>query len=77
VTRKKIERYIWLNNFPLPKEICEIDSRYGFYRVLNNGKFEFVSACDPRAKQWVSMNKDDLKRLLNEKTRTRENKKSH
>lgn len=72
ISRKEIEAALWLNN-GLPAELCgpnkaeslhpEIWS-YGFYRRLNNGKYEFVPFCSPHAREWVSMHKDDFKRIL-------------
>jgi hypothetical protein len=41
---------------------------YGLYRRLNNGNFEFVSFCDSKAKEFLSMYKSDLEDLLNEQT---------
>lgn len=53
-----------MNNFPLPEEMCQESMEYGFYRKLNSGLFEFVSACDEDAFEWVSIHKDDLAKLL-------------
>ena len=77
ITRSEIEATVWLNNSPLPNEICRANpelTRYGFYRRLNDGRFEFVSFCRPNAKEWIAIHKDDLERLLN-KLRESENKK--
>lgn len=64
VTKRRVNKYLWLNNFPLPPEACSVTMEYGFYRKLNNGKFEFVSACSEESQDWVSMHKDDLAKLL-------------
>jgi hypothetical protein len=79
VSRKKINAAIWLNNFPLPEDICEANpdlKQYGFYRKLNTGNFEFMSACKPAAKDWLSMHKDDFKKLMNRATLPDESEKA-
>jgi len=49
----------------MPSDLCQAGGKdYGFYRRLAGGKLEFVSFCSPKAKDWVSIHKDDLKRLL-------------
>jgi hypothetical protein len=71
VSRKEIRAAIWLNNGPIPKEICEREPEvawYGFYRRLNNGKLEFVSFCNPDSKEWLAMHKDDFAELINRGT---------
>ncbi len=69
VTRRQVQAAIWLNNAPLPADLCrdvpEL-SRYGFYRRLNDGRLEFVSWCKEEAGQWFAIHKDDLERLLNQ-----------
>lgn len=69
-TKTQINAAIWLNN-GLPAEFC-CDKcegwEYGFYRKLNDGKFEFISLCDPKAKDWVSMHKDDFKKFTDSLT---------
>lgn len=67
VTRKEIEAYAWLNNTPLPPELCEREptlKRYGFYRRLNDGHLEFITFCNPLARDWVAISKRDMKNLL-------------
>lgn len=69
VTRNQINSYLWLNNSPIPTEICEREpllKDYGLFRRLNNGNFEFISICDARMKNFLSMHKNDLARILNE-----------
>lgn len=70
MTRKKVNAYLWLNNSPIPQEICDREpdlNDYGFYRKLSNGKLEFVGFCEPLAKEFFAMYKTDLERLLNDK----------
>ncbi len=64
--RSEIEASIWLNNAPLPDSVCVIpeNTHYGFYRRLNDGRFEFVSFCDARAHDWLAIHKDEFQRLL-------------
>ncbi len=69
VTRNRINAYLWLNNSPVPQEICDREpalKEYGIYRRLNDGNFEFISVCDIRMKNFLAMHKDDLARILNE-----------
>jgi hypothetical protein len=71
ISRKKIRAYIWLNNSPIPQEICAREPSlfdYGVYRKLNDGKLEFVSFCESKAKEFLSMHKSDFERILNENT---------
>lgn len=66
-TRQEIDAYAWLNNSPLPPDLCakfpELKDR-GFYRRLDSGGFEFKSWCDPDAGDWIAFNKRDLQRML-------------
>ena len=58
ITRKQVDAAIWLNNAPIPADICEREpqlKQYGFYRKLDNGKIEFLSFCKPSAGQWVAV----------------------
>lgn len=67
ITRDEVDATIWLNNLPLPAELCEREpqlKKRGFYRRLDNGKLEFVSVCNPKAKDWISANKVDFNRIL-------------
>ena len=65
--RAEVNARIWLNNAPIPIEIClrepELE-RYGFYRKLNDGSFEFISFCSTEASHWVAMFEDDFKDLM-------------
>jgi hypothetical protein len=66
-SRQEIEAAAWLNN-GLPEELCKKEpelQNYGFYRRLNNGKFDFISFCNPESKRWISFFDQDLKKLLN------------
>jgi hypothetical protein len=68
VTRERVNAYLWLNNTPIPQEICDREpllKDYGLFRRLNNGGFEFISFCESKVNQFYSMNKDDLARILN------------
>jgi hypothetical protein len=68
VTRERINAYLWLNNTPIPQEICDREpllKDYGLYRRLENGKFEFISFCESKVNQFYSMHKDDLARIIN------------
>jgi hypothetical protein len=66
-TRPEINGRIWLNNTPIPEDICLREPSlkdYGFYRKLNDGKLEFVSFCSPEAFHWIAMHELDFKDLL-------------
>lgn len=68
IRRAEIEATLWLNNSPIPDELCSRDpelQKYGFYRRLNSGQLEFISLCSPKAREWISIHKDDLERILN------------
>lgn len=75
MTRKKLNIYIW-NTTGLPPEMCEEAERkgykIGFTRILNKcpkGQkecFEFVSFCEAKGAQFLSMHKNDYEMLLNE-----------
>lgn len=67
VTREQVSAIVWLNNFPLPAEYCEQFPELklrGFYRKLNNGKIEFVSACKAEARNMVTSTEKDFNELL-------------
>ena len=69
ISPKKIRAALWINNLPVPEEVCKESPElydYGFYRRLNDGSFEFVSVCDKVASEFFEMYKDDLKNILNE-----------
>ena len=68
ITRGKIEAAIWMNN-GLPDDVCEREpvlKQHGFYRKLNNGKYDFRSFCHPEAVRWLSMHETDFNKLLDE-----------
>ena len=78
ISRKEIEAVIWLNNSPLPAELCTrepILSQYGFYRRLNNGKFEFISFCNPEATKWFAIHEKDMANILDQTLPSKEKKK--
>ena len=65
--RSEINATLWLNNAPIPKEICEANKElynYGLYRRLNDNSLEFVSFCSLLASRWISIHSDDLAKLL-------------
>jgi hypothetical protein len=64
VSREEIDAVLWLNNAPLPAEICAVSDRYGFYRKLNDGKLEFISWCKTEAADYVAIRKDDLEKIF-------------
>jgi hypothetical protein len=67
ITRDEIDAVIFLNNGPLPSGICDREpelKKYGFYRTLNSGKFEFMSFCHPKANKFLSAREDDLNEIL-------------
>jgi hypothetical protein len=69
VSKKRIRAHIWLNNSPIPQEICDREPTlkdYGVYRRLTNGKLEFVSFCEGLASEFLSMHKSDFEKLMNE-----------
>jgi hypothetical protein len=68
ISRQRLKTYLWLNNTPLPKDICEREpelKEYGFYRKLNDGTFEFVTFCGDKAKDFFAIYKKDLETILN------------
>ena len=68
-TRKQINATVWLNNAPLPKELCDLKpelQKYGFYRKLDSGSLEFISFCNPLATKWLSIHESDFNKLLDE-----------
>lgn len=68
IHRPQIYANLW-NSAPLPVELCDKYPEikpYGFYRKLNNGKFEVMPYCSPLSENWLAIYKDDLEKLLNE-----------
>lgn len=63
---------MWENNAPLPPELCGPKDatpqnplwQYGFYRILNDGKIEFISFCDAKSREWLAIYYQDLENLL-------------
>lgn len=57
---------IWLNS-GLPQDLCtkypEL-TNYGFYRALNDGKYELLSYCNGNAEKYISMQKDKFNEIL-------------
>lgn len=73
LTRQQVRAYTWLNNSPLPADLCEKNpelQNYGFYRRLKDGKLEFVSFCQPCeppkacAADFISIYKVDFENVL-------------
>lgn len=71
LTREEVEAVIFLNNFNNSKgsmsEVCDRNPEirsYGFYRVLDDGNKEFVSVCNPIARDFLAVHKDDFNRLM-------------
>lgn len=65
----KVNAAIWLNNSPIPAEVCAREPTlkdYGFYRRLDTGQLEFISFCDPKSAEWLSMFTEDFNRLMDE-----------
>lgn len=57
---------IWLNS-GLPKEICDKNpelNSYGFYRKLNDGKYELLSYCNANSERYLSMHEEKFKEIL-------------
>jgi len=66
-SRAEIQAHIFLNNSPLPQEICDREPElrnYGLYRRLNDGKFEFLSFCSVEANKYLSMHETEYQKLL-------------
>lgn len=65
--RAEINATLWLNNSPLPIELCaqhqELNN-YGFYRRITDDNFEFISFCDQSASKWIAIHESDLEKLL-------------
>jgi hypothetical protein len=68
VSRKQIEAATWLNNFnAVPKEACypgQALHRVGFFRRLDDGKFQFISICSDTANKMLSATAEDYKKLI-------------
>lgn len=68
VTRKQIETATWLNNFnAIPDEACYPGKalyRVGFFRRLDDGKFQFVSICSDTGNKMLSATAEDYKKLI-------------
>lgn len=66
ITRGEVRAALWLNDGMAP-ELCEkypeLQKR-GFYRVLKDGREEFLSYCHPEALKMSSIHQQDLERLL-------------
>lgn len=51
LVKEKAQVTYWENNFPLPKDVCDLlaskgkDGFYGFHRKLKSEKYELISVC--------------------------------
>jgi hypothetical protein len=71
ISKEEIEATLWKNNSPIPQEYCDQIPQlqhYGFYRILNNGKLEFMSFCNPLARRWFAIYDEDMKKILDRLT---------
>jgi hypothetical protein len=69
VTRKEVDAASWLNNFGVEEFVALCNEHpelkdFGFFRKLDDGTFQFLSACDPNAKRMISFKDEDLKKIL-------------
>jgi hypothetical protein len=66
VSREEINAKLWLSS-GIQEDICEKYpeiKRYGFYRKLNDGRYEIMSYCAKSAKKQISMLENDLNAIL-------------
>lgn len=77
VSKQEVKANLWLNNLDYFNGSCrqwpELNN-VGFYRKLDDGKYEIVSVCDPKIKEFYSMHKDVLARMLNGRAKTKKEK---
>jgi len=67
VTRKEVDAASWLNNGPIPAEICDREpvlKDYGFFRRLDDGTFQFLSFCNESSPRMIAFKDEDLKKIL-------------
>jgi hypothetical protein len=67
ITRGQVEATIWLNNLPVPEEIClQVPAlrQRGIVRRLDTGQLEFVSVCNPKINEFLSTHRTDFDRIL-------------
>lgn len=73
VTRKQIEAATWVNNFHvIPAELCYPGAalhRVGFFRRLDDGRFQLVSVCAAQASKMLSVTAADYQKLLDAATK--------
>jgi hypothetical protein len=67
IHRPSADVAIWLFN-PPPPEACGAEPKFGFYRVLDSGKYEIVSACHPEAAKFIGIHERDAVKILPEPT---------
>ena len=79
VSKKEVKANLWLNNLHVLSKYCtdipELND-IGLYRKIDSpeGQFEIVSVCDSNIKNFYSMHKDTLARLLNERRKPKKEK---
>jgi hypothetical protein len=68
ITRKQIEAATWLNNFhSIDPTLCYPGGplyERGFFRRLDDGRFQFISICTETAAKMLSVTAEDYKKLL-------------
>lgn len=72
MTKKQIEAATWINNaHAIPDYLCHPGAdlyRIGFFRRLDDGKFQFISICSGQAAKMLSATEEDYKKLLDAAT---------
>lgn len=65
--RAEIRAHLWLES-GIPKKICaavpEV-AKSGIYRKLNDGRYEFISYCNPEIAHYLSIQDAELNDILN------------
>jgi hypothetical protein len=68
ITRKQIEAATWLNNFhSIDPTLCYPNGplyERGFFRRLDDGRFQFISICTETASKMLSATPEDYKKLI-------------
>jgi len=51
---------------PVPPEFCNGDAslKYGFYRVLDVGKYELISVCNPEAAKMIGIHESEAQKFI-------------
>lgn len=79
VSKKEVKANLWLNNLHVLSKYCEEIPELndiGLFRRIDSpeGQFELVSVCDPNIKNFYSMHKDVLARMLNGRAKPKKEK---